>query len=329
MKTLPQQSYGFAAGRVQVLSKSLLNRTAVERLLALSTVEEVARALTEMNWGDVRDKSGIERVAEAHVQEAAELMRDISPDTAATDCFLVKYDALNLKMLIKARVLGQLSDALPLSPCGLMDPARLRRAVEENRYIDLPSEFKDAMERIEKTISVKMDPLFVDAELDKAMQRFINRRLQDTNDAVVKQFFLCRAETTNLLIALRSHSVGRDGAFARGLFLPGGTLDSDRLAKVADEPERALDAIAGRPYASALGVPLRKTPFSLSEVERAADDYLTSLLRVHKSEIMSVLPLVGYLLAREREAGAVRLIATGKSAHVALDQLEARLRAMY
>ncbi|MEA5068679.1 MAG: V-type ATPase subunit, partial [Christensenellaceae bacterium] len=145
---MPQLSYGFAIGRVQVLSKSLLSGAAIGRLLSLDTVEDVARALTELNWGDVRGARDIEQAAEHHVQAAAALVRDTSPDAAATDCFLVRYDALNLKLLVKARALGQL-DGLPLSPNGLIDAQRLRRAVEERRYAELPEEFLDAMERIE------------------------------------------------------------------------------------------------------------------------------------------------------------------------------------
>ncbi|MGJ4851677.1 V-type ATPase subunit [Bacillota bacterium Meth-B3] len=325
---MPQLSYGFAIGRVQVLSKSLLSGAAIGRLLSLDTIEDVARALTELNWGDVRGARDIEQAAEHHVQAAAALVRDTSPDAAATDCFLVRYDALNLKLLVKARALGQL-DGLPLSPNGLIDAQRLRRAVEERRYAELPDEFLDAMERIEGRIAVKMDPLFVDAELDKAAQRFINRRIEDTNDAVIRAYFAERTCMLNLLIALRSHAIGRDGAFAREMLLPGGTLDEDALAQVADAPERAAALISGKPYAGALAATLKRTPVDLAEVEKAVDDRLAGLLSGHKNETLTIRPLVGYLLAREREAGAVRLIATAKAANVPITTIERRLRAMY
>ncbi|MEA5069162.1 MAG: V-type ATPase subunit, partial [Christensenellaceae bacterium] len=176
---------------------------------------------------------------------------------------------------------------------------------------------------------VKMDPLFVDAELDKAAQRFINRRIEDTDDAVIRAYFAERTCMLNLLIALRSHAIGRDGAFAREMLLPGGTLDEDALAQVADAPERAAALISGKPYAGALAATLKRTPVDLAEVEKAVDDRLAGLLSGHKNETLTIRPLVGYLLAREREAGAVRLIATAKAANVPITTIERRLRAMY
>lgn len=324
---MPQQSYGFATGRVQVLSQTLLHHAALERLLPAQSVEEVARALTELNWGDVRTKGDIERVAERHAREAAELVKACSPDEAATDCFLIKYDVLNLKLLLKARVLGQITEELPLSQAGLIEPARLRRAVEESRYIDLPAPLKAAMEQIEKRIAVKMDPLYVDVALDKAMSEFIGARLPGSSDRVVKAYFATQSSMVNLMIALRAHGMG-GSALAGSMYLPGGDLAADALNKIADEPERAWFFVADKPYADALSAALKRSPISLPEVEKAVDDFLFAQITPHRNDVGSVLPLVWYLLAREREAGAVRLIATAKAAHVDNEQVLMRLRVL-
>ncbi|MEA5065876.1 MAG: V-type ATPase subunit, partial [Eubacteriales bacterium] len=141
----------------------------------------------------------------------------------------------------------------------------------------------------------------------------------------------CAARTglRPLPIALRRHAIGRDGACAREMLLPGGTLDEDARAQVADAPERAAALISGKPYAGALAATLKRTPVDLAEVEKAVDDRLAGLLSGHKNETLTISPLVGYLLEREREAGAVRLIATAKAANVPITTIERRLRAMY
>ena len=41
------------------------------------------------------------------------------------------------------------------------------------------------------------------------------------------------------------------------------------------------------------------------------------------------MPLIGYLLAKEREAGAVRLIVTAKAVGMSADKLQERLRELY
>lgn len=327
--TVPQKSYGFANGRTQVLSKTLLSAQAIERLVALDAIDDVARALTELGWAEVRSKGDIERAAARSVEGASKFVRDITPDEAATDCFLIRYDALNLKLLFKGRILHENLSALNLSGNGLIAVDRLSRMVSEARYADLPIELREAMEQIEKRTAVQMDPLFVDAAIDKATWRYIARRLGDTRDEVVKAYFVHRAELINLTIALRAASLGKGSAFARELFVPYGTLTPDALAPIADEPEKAASLASSRPYYGAVSGILKSLPIDLSALERASDDHLLSLFRHHKYDNATVLPLIGYLLAREREAGALRLIVTAKTSNVDRAQLLARLRTMY
>lgn len=322
---MPQASPAYAVGRVRVLEGTLIGRGQMQRLTGVQTVEELARALVEMNWGEVRGRRDIENMCVKHMQEAAKLLRDCSSDPALTDCFLIQYDALNLKALFKAKALGE--GEVALSGLGALDPQKLRRAVEENNYQDLPPELREAMGEIEKRSAVNMDPLYVDAQLDKAVYRFIQARVERSREETVKAYFTCKAEFANLMIALRTAAMRRGAAFARALFVPGGTLSPDRLAKVADEPERAWDLIRNRPYAGALSAPVKAG--DLSAIERAGDDYLISLFRPHRYQPTSILPLIGYLLARTRECQAIRLLATGKAAGVSQDKLLNRLRALY
>ena len=67
----------------------------------------------------------------------------------------------------------------------------------------------------------------------------------------------------------------------------------------------------------------------MAAIERAGDDYLLSLVRPHRYEPTSLLPLVGYLLARTRESQVIRLLATAKAAGAGQDKIFARLRALY
>lgn len=322
---MPQASPAYAVGRVRVLENTLLGHSQLERLALTQSVEELARALGENNWGEVRTRGDIEKMCDAHMREAAKLVRDCSSDPDLTDCFLIQYDALNLKALYKARALGEARVAL--SGLGLLDPEGLRRMVEENNYQDLPAELREAMQDIDRRSAVKMDPLYVDARLDKAVFSFIENRMATCKEETIRLYFICRAELINLMIALRSGAMGRGAAFARELFVTGGTLSCDGLSKVAEEPDRAYDLIRYRPYAYALSAPVKA--LDRNAIERAGEDYLLGLLRPHRYEPTSILPLVGYLLARTRESQAVRLLATAKATGVSQEKLSSCLRALY
>lgn len=322
---MPQVSPAYAVGRVRALESTLLSQTQLERLTGVQTVEEMARTLVELNWGEVRTRSDIERMCNKHMTEAARLVRECTSDTSVTDCFLIQYDTLNLKSLFKGKMLGESNVAL--SPLGTLDTQKLQRAVEENNYQDLPPALRTAMQNIEKRSAVKMDPLYVDACLDVATYTFIQERLAKIQDPTVELYLTCKAEFANIMIALRSAAMKRGSAFARELFVPGGKLSVDSLAKLADEPDRLWNLIRYRPYADALSAAAKA--LNLSAIEKSQDDYLISLLRPHRYKPTSILPLVGYLLARTRESQAVRLLVTAKAASVSQDKILARLRALY
>ncbi|MDL2205441.1 V-type ATPase subunit [Eubacteriales bacterium OttesenSCG-928-N13] len=326
---MPQKSHGFAVGRVRVLEQGLMGRSGLDRLASANSLEEMARALTEFGWGEARTRADIEALCDNQLQQACKQVRDDTPEPDVTDCFLLKYDALNLKVLLKSRVLGLVPSEL--SQCGTIDPERLRRAVSENNYIDLPAPLKLAMEQIEKRIASSMDPLYVDAQLDKAIYQMIQDKLVGVKNDTIKHYFAARADLTNILIALRANQMGRGASFAKDLLVPGGSLSIEDVQRVADEPERAQNITFLTEYAplirDALAVPNRGEGIAL--LEKRADDLLLGLIRPHRYESQSVLPLVGYLLAREREAMAVRLIATAKSANVPRSKLDDRLRELY
>lgn len=322
---MAQVSPAYAVGRVRALEGTLIGRGQLERLTGAQTVDELARALGEMNWGEVKTRSDIEKMCDRHMLEAARLVKETTSNQALTDCFLIQYDVLNLKALFKGKVLGE--SQVAVSPLGCLDADRLRRAVEENNYQDLPAELRDVMRDIEKKAAVKMDPLYVDAQLDKAAYTFIANRMAACREDVVKTYFTCKAEIANLMIALRASAMGRGEAFARDLFVTGGALSFDALARVAQDPDRAWDLIRYRPYADALSAAVKAG--DMSAIERAGEDYLISLIRPWRYQPTSILPLVGYLLARTRESQAVRLLATAKAAHVSQDKILSRLRALY
>mgnify|MGYP000845338050 FL=1 len=64
-------------------------------------------------------------------------------------------------------------------------------------------------------------------------------------------------------------------------------------------------------------------------LEKARDDYLLSLVNGHRHDVMTIFPVVGYYLARDREAKAVRLIITVKRNGLDDNLISERLRELY
>lgn len=328
---MPQPSAAYAAGRVRALEKTMLTRSAIDRLCSAATVREIARMLSESGYGDAYDQAGVERLADRRLSDACKLLNECSPEPNITDCFLVKFDVLNLKTLLKARLLKQAEPMLTQN--GLLDIETLKHAVSDASYKFLPPEYGDTLRAIERRIAIHADPLFIDTELDKLMFRMISEKLARVKHVpeAISAYFSARSDMTNMLIALRVKQMGRSPEFASGLYVVGGTLDQHELSAICDEPSKLLRFCLYKPYYAYLkrGMAEYSKGEGLSALEKQMDDYLFSLIEPHRFDIDSVLPLISYFMAREREAAAVRLIVTAKAVNAPQEALNSRLRALY
>lgn len=106
---------------------------------------------------------------------------------------------------------------------------------------------------------------------------------------------------------------GRDDL--REALLPEGGLKHDVLLQAYELSDDALvRALSASPARDALaaGIADMQRTGSIGALERARENHLLSLVRPYRHDIDSVRRLVGYLLARDREARAIRMIVTVK-----------------
>lgn len=239
---MPQISHAYAVARVRTAQKALLSRAALERLMACESGGVLLRALNELGWGEAGD---VDALAQRALNEACAFVRAVTPDANATDCFLAKYDVLNLKTLVKARALRM--EDVPLSPNGALPVQVLRTALEGEKYEALPEAYRTALEEIARECALAMDPLLCDALLDRALFREIARRLTSVREKEIHACFAARADSANVRSALRARSLGRDAAFASPAFCAGRALAAQRT-RAARRGAGARES-AGKRYA--------------------------------------------------------------------------------
>ena len=324
---MPQPSVSYACGRIGVLRRGMLHSSQLDRLMATHTYEEACRALSEIGYTSA-EGADFQSAADERVRKACELIVAVSPNKQLTDCFLLRYDTHNLKVLLKSRFLAIKPEFL--SACGTMKVDTLRHAVSEHRYQALPEVFQDALNALEKTLAREFDPMTIDAELDKAMYRLVFEKLKSVHVPAVKRYFTAKVDLQNYIILLRVKKMGKDAAFFAKLFLPCGSIDLTRFTKAFDEPDRLsklLKPYGQRVYAAGIAAALNadKLPF----MEKTADDYLYSIFGDTKYQTDSIDVLIAYLLAAQREATDVRLIMTGKLNGFTAEELSERVRELH
>ncbi len=308
---MPQPSINYACGRVGALGRTALHKAQLERLLSTRSYEEANRTLSDIGFA-AADNADFQSAVDQHVLKACQLIRAVTPDPLVTDCFFLRYDVHNLKVLMKSRLLAQ--QPRFLSACGTISPDKLRHCVADHTYALLPKAIKDAMNALEKQNAVAFDPMLIDTELDKAMYRQIFENLAlSTQGDVAKRYFQAKADLQNAIMLLRLKAMGKDAAFFENVALPGGNVKPSAFAIDFSESERFARPL--RRYsvdvyqaATEAAVDFSKLPY----LEKVTDDYLYSLLRPHRYDAASIEVLISFLLQKQREATDVRLIMAGK-----------------
>ena len=218
---MPQMSIAYACGRVGVLRRTELRSAQIERLFAAPQLSEAQRVLADIGFA-VGDTIDFQAAADTHIRKACDLIKAVSTDQKMTDCFFLRYDVHNLKVLIKSRHLAHAPEFL--SACGSLDVEMLKHCVADRSYALLPSALFEALKRLEKRIAVEFDPLLIDAELDKAMYRQIFKNLEGKEYTLAYRYFQTKADMLNLIMLLRVRAMGEDAAYFEALALPGGTI---------------------------------------------------------------------------------------------------------
>ena len=318
--------------RLRVIEKRLLTKETVSRLAAAPGYEECLKILSETGYGAKADPAGDDRteaLIRAELADAYALAEELMPSRFAHICelFRMRRDLTNIKLLYKLRLMGEDPEKATLGFGGVFDGEKLKAAVKKGDYSMLPKKFAAALEELDVSTYRGADPQAVSCRLDSA---FIEYALA-SRSGFAREYFGALADFTNLIAIARGVPAEYD--------LPSGTLGKDKLEKLrtvaGTAPEKAGDIIRNPLETGELLEKLRggfeeylKTGRT-SGLERARDEYLIGLVSKNRSDIDSPAPIVGYMLAREREAEVIRLILTAKRSGIPAQAIEERSMALY
>ena len=326
---MAQKSYAYACARVSALSKRLLDDTALKRM-AEGSMGDALRILIDDRYGSLPDagEGDGERMIERELIAMREEVRSISPEPAVTDLFLLQSDVMNLKTLIKARLLDQKD--ISWQAGGLYDRETLEKAVAEQDYSFLPEDMAAELDALEKRLAVSVEPQLISIALDRA---YLRHALKATaKNKGFSPYFKAKADFDNVLTFLRVRAMGGgrgqlkdvllvEGGIPMKAFYDGYDFSVEGFGKIVESSvcRRALANALDKMYGTG----------NIGEVEKARDNYLMSLIAAHRHDVASLYPVVGYIVAKEREAQNVRLILTVKRNGLSESVIAERLVKLY
>lgn len=326
---MPQPSYAYACARLSALNKRLLEPQTVQRM-ADGSLSDAMRALSDVRYGNLSDatEADTERMIEREMTEAMQEVREISPNPKITDLFLLRADVQNLKVLIKARLLNQPEPVF--TPGGLYEKEVLTEMVQTRQYQALPPVFAEALNKLEKQLEVRVEPRNISITLDRA---YLAHALKKTeHQPVFSHYFKSQADFDNVLTFLRLRAMGASIETLDEVILPEGGVKYVDLYGAYELSFDSLNRVLEKSVckdALLQGLNAMQRTGNISEIEKARDNYLVSLLSAHKYETETIYPIVGYYLAKEREGKAVRLIITAKRNNLPENVIRERLVMLY
>jgi V/A-type H+-transporting ATPase subunit C len=315
---MAKNSYPFASVVIKSKETRLLTGEDIERLLGAKDAQEAAAMLVEWGYGgfEIETPAGYTKLIAREMSATYKLLRSISPEPEITDLFFLRSDYHNLKVIVKAVATGTSVNKHNLMRGGIFEVPDLLAAVQEKKYGALTDGMRGALSRIDRAFAVEEDISLIGVALDRAWANEVSGRIKEQDGrSFVRRYFSVQFDMENILLLLRA----RDAGFSRDLFeqalFPEGQISHTVLKKAFELPKEELAGVfarGGHAGGIAAGLDEYLETGSLKLLEKYRDDVLLKTAGEDKNNLFSAAPIVYYMIRKEREAKAVRMVMTAK-----------------
>ena len=329
--------YAYAVARIRALENRLLDRSRIDIMLEAKTSQDVLKILGETDYsaalGDIQDEYDFEKLLVAERNKVIELLKKIAPNPEVISILIMRYDFHNMKVLLKAKYLGESSDHL-LVDAGSVNPALLKKMVEEDTYRDLPPLMRKAMEETVSEFQKNEDPQMISFALDKYLYETLTALALEQKSEFLIRYFKMQADLINVSAFLRVKNLNKSREFLENVLLDNGIIEKRVFLQLFMEPEPA-DALIARMTNSDYSLIIEEGARmwlknrSTTDFEKLADNYLLRYLQSAKMVVFGAEPLIAYLLAKEIEIKIIRMIMISKLNGIPVEDIKERLRDVY
>lgn len=320
-----QQDYTYAVARIRFRETRLLNDGDLLSLLSAKDTPSAIRLLRDKGWGDNNDVKDAEALLSLEEKKLWDFIGEIVTEQEVFDFLRVPSDFHNLKVAIKCVTRDEKPDGMLLYNA-VCDPMELFDAVSNREYQRLPEYMQDCTREAMTALLQTSDGQLCDMIIDKAcMEHVVTLGKQSVNE-IIRLYCELFAASGDIKIAVRSAKTKKSHDFILRAMAECDSLDIEKLSAAAAQD---FDAIIAYLNLTDYKGAVEAIRTSMSAFEKWCDDYLTDVMRSQKWEPFGVGPIVAYILARENEMKAVRLILSAKVNNLSEETVKERLRSMY
>lgn len=321
--------------RLRVLETRLLDKAKLDRMIDSKSAWESVKVLQESEYAahmsQVKRAEDYEEMLSAELKRVYKLMYEISPERSVVDVMSVRYDYHNIKVLLKAKALKEDFSQL-LLPIGMIEVDKLKAAVTNEEYSDLPQIMRSAIEEIERDFLATKDPQKIDIIADRYMFKHMLDIAKEIENRFVENYVKSLIDLTNIKSLIRIKKQDKDRRFLEEVLIEGGNTDKDNfIALLTDNLESLAGKLSYVDYIEPLRLGIEdyiKTG-SLNGLEKLTDDYIVNMMKDAKYVSFGPEPVIAYIFAKENEIKLIRIIMVGKINGIEAGVIRERLRDNY
>ena len=320
-----QQDYTYAVARVRYRENKLLSNADLNALLSAKDADAAIRLLRDKGWGDTGADNDPEALLRQESEKKWAFIKEIVPEKENFDFFLVPNDFHNLKVAIKSVTRDIKPDDMLIYDA-VTDPMLIYESVAKREYQNLPDFLIEPAKEAMTVLLQTSDGQLCDIIIDRACMQYVYQLGKESDEEIIRQYCELFVAAADIKIAVRSARTGKRLDFILRAMAPCDTLDIERLAQAASLGfEDVLKYLETTSYSDA--IPAIRV--SMSAFEKWCDDRVTESMQPQKWEPFTIGPVVAYLIARENEIKAVRMILSAKLNGLSDEVIKERLRKMY
>ena len=298
-----KDEYIFADAFIGCFSRNLMTRKDLSRVIASRDLDAADVILKEYGYGDSQDlKNGdVEAFIRREQNNLFDLIYNTLPERKELAFMLFPYDYHNIKVCLKAELLGVTPDDNYLISSGDTDMMKTVVMVKERNYDFMPVIMKDAIK-------------------------------EATDEEFLVTMVKTKIDTLNLKAFARLKRLKKPWAFLQKVFLEGGFIPWNLFMTSYEE---SFTQLADRFAPYGYGAVMAEGGKLLSETgqfwlyEKLCDDRIMEENKKAKYELFGINPIAGYWYGKELEIDNLRLILTGKLLDAPGELIEERVREPY
>lgn len=328
---LDRTIYAQSVSRVRTLETRMFDKAKFESMIEARDAADLFRMLQDSPYNEYISRPSYEDGLRCALEDFYHEMYKTVPVKELMDVLAVRYDAHNIKAMLKCSISGRSTEGM-LIDAGTIPLNNLEEMIRNESFRDMPGVLRKSIEAGIESYKNTGNPQNIDISIDRGMYEYMLEIAEKSNQDYILDFVRLLIDITNIKAFIRVKSQEKEREFYSRLFIKGGRLDFDLFGNSFGE---ALENLPGRMYHTdhygwvKEAIEEYMKSGNIGCIEKCGDDYVIGLIKKSKFISFGPEPIVAYVIAKESEIKMLRIIITGKLNGVSPEHLRERLRDVY